>query len=406
MQKYYLDSALNAAREMIHAYFVERNVDGLFKHLSSENFNFVGFMADNVFDSAATFREYLKDSLKYTLDYEVIGENYSVCSESRDSCQVLAKITFAYTRTKKSFALNYFFYFNRLGGKLICTHYHVSRQFNMNKPVRLVFFNENMPYPKIPWEIQAYNEDLLEFMNSDAVAEKSFYYEENFPYRLVNRKYINLLGYKTIHDFIREQNSSSLSNIHAADKNRYVEYLANHYAENVECQKIEPQYKYRSTYYISYRIESPNPVGEVNVLEWGNFFTQEGRTTVNCFVLNLNEAEKSSLDSNLGSSIRADFGIHISKNIIVYPRIRKIKIDSEIIEFTPLECEIFLVLADNLNHAIMPEKIYEMIWVKSDLQVTSNVVPMHISNIRRKLSAYENLIKLVHVKNKGYCLSI
>ena len=410
MQKYYLDSALNAAREMIQSYLVNRSVEGLVKYLSPENFNFMGFIEGNVFDSAAEFRQYAELSLNQTLSYKLIDENYSVCSQSNDSCQILAKTTFIHIRTQKPFVLNYFFYFNQLDDKVICTHYHVSRQFDMNKPIRLVFFNENMPYPKLPWEIQAYNEDLLEFMNSDVVAEKSFYYEDTggsmFPYRLVNRKYIKLLGYTTIQEFITEQNSSSLSNVHAADKDRYVEYLAKHYAENIAGLNSEPQYKYRSTYYLRYRLQSPNLADEVNVLEWGNFFTEKSRTIVNCFVLNLNESEKISANVKISSSIRSEYGIHIKQNIIVYPRSRKIKIDSETIELTPIECEIFLVLVDNLNQPIMPEKIYEAIYQNSSLRMTSNVLPMHISNIRRKLGAYRHLIQINFVKGKGYCLQI
>lgn len=275
MNKYYLDRALDTAREMIKAYCVDRNVEGVFKHVSAESFNFVGFMENVSFNSKEDFRKYAEDSLPYTLNYNVVDEDYSIVGQSQDSCLVLAKITYMHSNTKKTLVLNYFFYFNLQGDKIICTHYHVNRQFNINKAVWLVFLNENMPYPKLPSEIQDYSE-----------AKKIF-------------------------------------------------------------QK-----------------------------------------------------------KKIADSIHADFGIHISQNIVIYPRSRKLKIEGDTIELTPIECEIFLVLADNLNQPISAEKIYEIIWLKSELQLTSNALPMHISNVRRKLAPYEHLIKLPHIKNEGYCLAI
>lgn len=227
-----------------------------------------------------------------------------------------------------------------------------------------------------------------------------------FPYMLVNTKFIELLGYKSMTEFALEQNNSSLANINEADRAGYVEYLRNHYENNVIGRDSEEEYQYHSTYYVSYRLKSPYLVEEVHVLEWGNFFTQNGRTTVNCFVLNLNDTEKISSTNKLNGSVREDCGINISQNIIVYPRSRKIKIDNEVIELTPVECEIFLVLADNLNQPIMPEKIYELIWLNSTLQLTSNTLTMHISNIRKKMKSHKHLIQIVFVKDKGYCLRI
>ena len=259
MKKCYLDRALRTAREMIQAYYVERQVEGVFKHLSEENFSFMGFIEGIFFDSKEAFREYAEVSLPHTLNYEIIDENYSVGGQSQDSCFIIAKITFMYTPTQKPFVLNFFFYFNQLGDKIICTHYHVSRTFNVN---------------------------LHEIANLDL------------------------------------------------------------------------------------------------------------------------NADKISLKKKMPDSLRADSRIHISPEIIVYPRSRRIKIEGENIELTPIETELFLVLADNLNQPISPEKIYEIIWMKSELQLTSNVLPMHVSNIRRKLSPYENLIKLSYIRNKGYCLRI
>lgn len=295
MQKHFLELSLNTAREMIHSYFDDKNMEGILKHLSKENFTFVGVTKDAVFNSTKTYRQYAESFLDYIGSYKIIDENYSVAAESQDSCLVVANIKNIDTRTQNVCELNYFFNFNQLGKGIICPHYHVSRPFNAPKVSKTVFFNENMPNPKLPSEILSYNEELIKFMNSDAVAEKSFYYEENFPYRYVNRKYMQLLGYSTIREFVAEQNYSSLVNIHVADQNRYVEYLQAHHAEKIGNRNFGQKYQYLSTYYLSYRLQSPNLAEEVSVLEWGNFFTQNGRTIVNCFVLNLNEVTQLSL---------------------------------------------------------------------------------------------------------------
>lgn len=259
MKKFCLESALKAAREMIQAYYVERNVEGVFKHLSSENFSFIGFIEGISFNSKEAFREYAEVSLPNTLNYQLVDEDYSIGGQSQDSCFIIARINFMYTRAQKSFVLNFFFYFIQRDDKIICTHYHVSRSFKAN---------------------------LLEVASLDL------------------------------------------------------------------------------------------------------------------------EADKISLKKKMPDSLRADSGIQISQNIIIYPRSRKLKIEGESIELTPIETELFLVLADNLNQPISPEKIYKDIWAKSELQLTSNVLPMHVSNIRRKLSSYENLIQISYLRSKGYCLNV
>ena len=185
-------------------------------------------------------------------------------------------------------------------------------------------------------------------MNSSAVAEKSFYYAENFPYRFVNREFMSLLGYEKISEFITAENKSMLVNVHVADQRKYVEYLRNEYKNNVDRFHFDEKYQYQSSYCVKYRLQSPQLSEEVSVLELGNFFTLNGRTIVNCFVLNLNEAENLSsrneenkIESSATVSVRENFGIHISKEIIVYPMRRQIKINDDLIELTQVESEIF-----------------------------------------------------------------
>lgn len=236
MQEYYLGKALNTAHEMLHAYFEDKNINGVLKHLSAENFNFMDVTKDAVFNSTETYREYAESFFKYIDSYEIVDENYSVLSESQDSCVVIVKFKSVDTLTQNVCELNYFFYFNQIDDRIVCPHYHVIR---------------------------------------------------------------------------------------------------------------------------------------------------------------------SSTENQL---IRADYGMRICQGMIFYPRTRKIKIGDKIVTLTPIESEIFLVLADNLNQPIMAEKIYDTIWTNSELQLLDHVLPMHISNIRRKLRKCADSIRLVYVKNEGYCL--
>ncbi len=410
MQKYYLEYSLNAACEMIKAYYVDRNVGGVLKHLNPQNFTFISYDSGLSFDDLKNFAAFLENSLEYLVSYKLIDENYTIGGQSQDSCFVIAKIKLIDTRTQKIFELHFFFYFNQFGNEVICPHYHVASPINTQKKIRSVFFNANAPEPKLPGEIQSHKEELIDFMNSNAVAEKSFYYAENFPYRFVNREFMNLLGYEKISEFITEENNSMLVNVHVADQRKYVEYLHSEY-KNINKFNSDEKYQYQSSYCVKYRLQSPQLSEEISVLEWGNFFTLNGRTIVNCFVLNLNEVENISLgneendiESSATVSVRENFGIHISKEIVIYPMRRQIKINDDLIELTQVESEIFLVLADNLNKPISMEEIYRSIWKNNELHLTSNALPMHISNIRRKLNHYESLIQLNFIRNKGYCL--
>ena len=267
MQKYYLDCSLNAAREMINAYYVDRNVDKLFEYINLRNFTWSGYDSDKFFSDAKSFRKYAEDSLSHLKFYNLIDENYSIGGQSQDSCLIVAKIKLFDTRTQKIFELHFFFYFQQFGNLVLCPHYHVTRSLNAKIENKSVFFNANSPVPFLTAEIQSHNNELLDFMTSNAVAEKSFYCEENFPYRFVNRKFMTLLGYKQIGEFVTEENHSALANIHVADQRRYVEYLRTVYKNNVGRFGFDQKYQYQSSYYVKYRLQSPCLSEEISVLE-------------------------------------------------------------------------------------------------------------------------------------------
>lgn len=411
MQRYYLDYSLNAASEMVNSYYVDKNIKGVFKHIYKGNFSWMGYDYDLFFNDADEFRKFAESKLEFLSSYELIKEDYSVISEAQESCIVIAQIKLLETRMQKDFDLNIFFYFCQLGKSVICQHYHVVRPPRIKTENKSIFFSEIAPKSVLPNEIQAYNEELLNFINSNAAAEKSFYFAENFPYRFVNYRYMQLLGYKKCGEFATDENSSVLSNIHVADQRQYAEYLRTKYESDVVKFRSGQQYQYRSSYCIKYRLQSPYLSEEVSVFEWGNFFTLNGRTIVNCLVFNLNELKDISSEKKIdtqtpNASVHEEFGIRIGEKIIAYPTSHKITIGEELVELTNLESEIFVLFIDKLNQPITAEEIYASIWKNDELKLTSNALQMHISNIRRKLNPYESLIRLVNVRNKGYCLQI
>ena len=110
-------------------------------------------------------------------------------------------------------------------------------------------------------------------------------------------------------------------------------------------------------------------------------------------------------NSRINNFLRQEYAIHIKKNIILYPRLKHLKIDEKIVEFTSLECEIFMLLLENLNKAVSIDEIYKKIWNSSFLHSTSNVLPTHINNIRRKIKNYDSM-KIFFIRNEGYRLEI
>lgn len=77
-----------------------------------------------------------------------------------------------------------------------------------------------------------------------------------------------------------------------------MKYLQNQHVLKVGERDFDKKYEYRGSYYVSYRLQSPKLTEEVEVLECSNFFTQNGRTIVNCFILDMNEVDKISNRGN------------------------------------------------------------------------------------------------------------
>lgn len=82
-------------------------------------------------------------------------------------------------------------------------------------------------------------------------------------------------------------------------------------------------------------------------------------------------------------------------------------VNGKLVDLTPIEFKLLLLLSENINRPVDSEKVYTSLWQDSDLKETSFTLKTHMSNLRRKLKeASDNRITLVHVRDKGYCMSI
>ena len=107
------------------------------------------------------------------------------------------------------------------------------------------------------------------------------------------------------------------------------------------------------------------------------------------------------------SSLLNDSGVYIGNMMVIYPKHHKLLIKNEIVDLTPIEFKLMLMLTENIDNPIDTETIYNSLWNDSELKLTSFTLKTHISNLRRKLkSASKDSIKLTHIKGKGYCLLI
>ena len=107
------------------------------------------------------------------------------------------------------------------------------------------------------------------------------------------------------------------------------------------------------------------------------------------------------------SSLLEDCGVRIGNIVVVYPKRHKLLVKSRIVDLTPTEFKLFLLLSNNLNEPVAAEEIYNELWNDSELKLTSFTLKTLISNLRRKIKlASDDTIKINHVKDKGYCLTI
>lgn len=431
MQNFYQKESIKICKHMIKAFFIEKNVDKVLRYVNPNNFTWIGpgdnEILTNIDDVKKCFTEHCNAA---TNAYKIVGEEYLIAASSYDTCVVIAKIKFQGLNERQNYqsALNFSFYIQLISDELLVSHYHVhipikkqlyenAEQFIMNKAAR----NAN---ELLKMDLQYQHSLLHNFYDTKHTPMKSFCWEEGLPYCYVNPLFINLIGYDKINTFISQGKFSSLAHIHPDDQEKYLQHLRESFPEVLNLN-LTNEWQWHASYSITYRIRTYD-MEEKYVFEWGNLFTLNGHPIVNSLVLPLKKSLypppillENTPAGTMGSSVTVpsdqqhlssllnDNGIYIGNMIIIYPKHHKLLIKEKLIDLTPIEFNLMLMLAENINNPIDSEKIYNNLWNDSELKITSYTLKTHISNLRRKLKiASEDSIKLIHIKNRGYCLSI
>ncbi len=431
MQHYHQKESIQICKQMIKAFFIDKNVDRVLSYINPKNFTWIGPGENDILTNIDDIKNYFKDHCEIVTEaYKIVSEKYSIGVSSCDSCIVIAEIMFKGIKERQNYrsSLHFSFYVQLVNDKLLISHYHVhipikkalfdnSMQFMINKSVKNQSELIKMDLP--------YQSSLLHnFYDTKHMPMKSFCYEEGLPYCYVNPLFVNLVGYKELNEFIKQENFSSLAHIHPDDQEKYLKKLKECFPEMLTLN-VSQEWQWHASYYITYRTRTFNNEGS-EVFEWGNLFTLNGHPIVNSFVLPLKKSPATSPiflsntpASTMGSpdtalsnqqhlsTIFDDCGVYIGNMIVIYPKYHKLLIKENLIDLTPIEFKLMLMLVKNINNPIDSEKIYNDLWNDPELKVTSFTLKTHISNLRHKLKqASDGLINIVHAKNKGYFLSI
>lgn len=78
------------------------------------------------------------------------------------------------------------------------------------------------------------------------------------------------------------------------------------------------------------------------------------------------------------------------KNIKLYPDLRKVTVQGEKLSLTAREYEILYLLMQNPEKVYARESLYELVW-KEGYYGTDHTVNVHISNLRKKIKAYDTM---------------
>lgn len=392
---------------MIKAFFVDRDVEGVFRYVNPNHFTWIGPGETEVFTDIDEIRKHFQNYCDVAANaYRPVNEEYILGASSVDSCIVLVKLTVQGVKERQGIqtSLHFTFYFQLVEEKLLVSHYHVNipvkNPSGRGAAVQLLRSDAAAQYEPLKADLQYHHELLNNFFDSDHVAMKSFYYEERLPYCYVNRAFAALVGCSDAKHFAPQFNRSSLMHIHPEDQQRYWEALARFFRKERVLDPLK-EWQWHADYQIFYRLKRFDG-GSRAVLEWGNLMTLNGRPIVNSVVLPQDDCGVEERASLLN-----DCGIQLGDRIVVYPKKQRLLIKEKAVELTPIEFKVFLVLANNINQPVQTQKIYVDIWDDSELKVTSFALKTHISNLRRKIrSASDASITLTYIRGKGYCLRV
>lgn len=402
MQNYFQKEALTATKKMIRAYYILKDVEGALKFFSREHLTFIGIGENVIFRSFDEVRDYFyKYAEIVNSTYKIISEDYHIETSSYDSCIVVAEIGFQAdeSRSCQRLTLYFSFYFQMFDDKLFITFAHVHMP------------EENHGEKALYSDIKFRRNLINQFTNTKYIAAKSFLYKDDLPYCYVNDLFLKLLGYKKI----KLENYSSLANIHPNDQQRYFDYLQKIFEEKKA--GVSEGWRWHNSYRVMYRLVTCK-YDEIKILEWGNLLSLNGIFTFNSLIAPIDQIDIISATpphSDLAQFIDGepdeisvllnDCGIHIGNTVLIYPRRHKLFINGKSVMLTPIEFNLFLVLAAQFNQVLTTKEIYKNLWDDEDLNITSFTLKTHISNLRKKLrEASNDKIMLNNCKGDGYCL--
>lgn len=412
MKDFYKKEAVQVVKAMLKAFFVDKNVENVLKFVNPNNFTWIGPGENEILTDIDDVRKHFEAHCnKAACAYQIISEEFIAKNFSSDSCIVIAKLKFQGLNERKNYesALHFSFYLQLIDEKFTVSHYHVHIP-NKKKPFNyLQYFtmNNRADNPHESLQIDAhYQESLLQqFFFGEQTAMKSFFYEDGLPYCYVNQPFLKLVGFKDLKSFMSREKVSSLAHIHPEDQQRYLNHLKSCFPEPVTLDLQE--WKWHASYNIIYRTQTFDK-REKFVFEWGNLFSMNGRLIVNCFVLpsGNNFYPQKPVESSLGDSLLDDVGVRIGNLIVIYPKRQKLFIKDSLVNLTPIEFKLLMILSEEINSPVASDKIYNSLWNSSDLKITSFTLKTHMSNLRKKLKdASDGAIKLIYLKKAGYCLS-
>lgn len=295
MKDFYERQAIYIVRQMIKAFYIDKDIDKVLSFTNPKKFTFIGFSESLVLTDFDEIKKFFKSKCEVVVEnYKIIDEDYFISASSVDSCIVFARVTFKGNGVRENYfpKLHFSFYLQLIGGKLLVSHYHVHLAIKNNqiKMAESLFSDKIFKSFISNVDLAYQNEILYNFFNSTGIALKVFFYEKNFPYCCVNKAFLNLVGLKKISDL--ENSLSSLVHIHPNDQQNYISRLENFFTEKLKTLESSGEWQWKASYYLSYIMQTFDKA-EKFVFEWGNLFTLNGRPIVNSFILPIAEKWRS-----------------------------------------------------------------------------------------------------------------
>ena len=410
MNDFYKKEAIQIVKSMLKAFFVEKNVDGVLKYVNRDSFTWIGIGEHEVLTHIDDIQKHFQTRCgEVASAYKISGEEYIIKNFSSDSCIVIAKIKFRGQDERRNYesALHFSFYLQRFDDKLLVSHYHVHIPIKKRPLSYSQYFMIDSRADlseSIQMDFQFQDELVHRFIFNEQTAMKSFFYKEGLPYCYVNQQFLKLVGFDSLSSFMAQEPHSSLAHIHPKDQQRYLNHLKANFPESLTLNLQE--WKWHGSYNITYRLQTFDKSDRV-VFEWGNLFSLNGRLIINSFVLALPPPRVNFAESLPNSNLLDDVGIRLGNMMVIYPKGQKLLIKDNVVNLTPIEFKLLIILSEEINNPVANDKFYNSLWNNSELKLTSFTLKAHMSNLRKKLKdASDDTIKLIYRKNKGYCLSI